>query len=138
MPCCDFREPLSVLGGKGGPHWFLPPSLLAEEWAKHLHPRGDHTGGDRLQLMFLAKILWKQYIFKKSKSILLKMDEIRLQILTYTVIKEETSTCLVLILQSSALHLEPSLGPHSLGRLSRRLHKGRFLAFLYTCGPVLC
>lgn len=75
---------------------------------------------------------------KKSKSILLKVIEIRLQRSTYTVIEEETSTHLVLTGQSSALHLWPLLGLLSPGRLSRRQHGGRFHACSYTCGSVLC
>lgn len=66
------------------------------------------------------------------------MIEIRLQRSTYTVIEEETSTHLVITGQSSALHLWPSLGLLSPGRLSRRQHGGRFHACSYTCGSILC
>lgn len=44
----------------------------------------------------------------------------------------------VLIWQSRALHLRPSLGLLSLGQLSRRQHGGRFLACSYTRGSILC
>lgn len=75
-------------------------------------------------------------MFKKSKSIPLEMDEIRLQ--THVVSEEEINTHLVLTRQSSALHLQPSLEPLSPGRLSQRQHGGRVLVCSDTCGSILC
>lgn len=75
---------------------------------------------------------------KNTKSSLLKMHEIRLRRLTQTIINAETNTCLVLICQSSGLHLEPQPELLSLGQLPSRQHRRRFLACSYTCGSILC